>query len=563
MKKILSIISGFAIFFNGYLLVFASFTDVPTTHPYVNDINYLQSSGIVSGMHFKPRERIKRAAFAQWTLKNSGFSAADYTPRTQSRFSDVPLNNSYAPYIYKLVDLGVINIPNSGEFKPNASISKTEALAWIFSVEGIPVPKIIDESQFQATDVAPGSAIAPLIDKAMHLGVLSAGKARPTQKITRAEAAHYLKAAKSGSGTLTVTIMPSVDSDMITNPKFDVMAEVWNRIVQTYLRRNSLDKEKLIYGAIEGMAREVGDKHTDFERPGISNVLDSLSNEVEGIGAVLQMKDDEVVIVAPIVNSPAEKAGLLGGDVITAVDDTPVKGMRLDDVATRIRGQKGTQVKLTIQRGVNILNFSITRDIVQIVSASARRTSDNIAIITLSNFGENSTAEFRNAISDFQTNRPSGIVLDLRNNPGGFLNTSVEIAGYFIRSGQKITTVKYPDHEEPQLSNGNAQLAGYKIVVLVNSGSASASEILAGALQDFGLAKIIGEKTYGKGTVQEVTSFTDGSVLKLTIAEWLTPNGRSIEGNGVVPDTVVQRTSEDVRANRDPQMDQALVEVRR
>lgn len=561
MKKIIIFFFAVALFFNGTLAE-ASFSDVAPDHPFAADIEFLEQFNVVPEDTFQPEEKISREVFAKWLLNVSGFSNDEYASRTTRRFQDVPIRNPLSPYIYRLVDLGVIDFRNGRFFHPQDPITRKDALSWIFEVEGIPVPRIIDEGQFQATDIPFNSAIAPLIDKAIRLGVISPGRANPNRKLTRAQAAHFLKSAKTNQ-LLTITVMPAVESDIITNQRFDLMTDVWNRILANYLRRGSLSREQLMYGAIEGLAREVGDKHTDFERPGEDTILDSLSGEIEGIGAVIQMRDEEPVIVAPIVGSPAERAGLQGNDIITVVGDRPTRGMRLEDIVLLIKGPRGTQVSLTIRRGTNNLSFSITRELVRIVSASVRRTQDNIAIITLSNFGENSESEFREIVNGFQSNRPAGIVLDMRNNPGGFLNTALDIAGHFIRSGEKVASVRYPEREEAQNSSGGGELSTYNIIVLINSGSASASEILAGALQDYRLARLIGEKSYGKGTVQEVTSFRDGSLLRLTVAEWLTPNGLSIEGAGIVPDIVVPRTTEDMAANRDPQLDRALAELRR
>lgn len=571
MKKTLHFFLGLAIVLQGLVfnanVVFGAFADVPANHQYVQDINSLQENGVVSDTNFQPDARITRGDFAMWLLKNAGFKDENYKPHTKLKFIDVKkTGNPYFAYIYKLVDLGVPVTKGSKNpilFNQNGTITRKEALDWIFNVGGIPVPKIFDENQFQATDVNTKSDFAPLINKALALGVLNPGKVKPNAKLTRGEVAHYLKLGKNVTPQLTVTILPSVDSGIVRNPKYDIMVAAWNRIMSTYLRKDSLNQDNVIYGAIDGMVKELGDKHSDFERPGDNALLDSLSGEVEGIGAVLQMKDEQVVIVSPIVGSPAEAAGLLPNDVITAVDDIDVKGLKLSEVAARIRGKKGTQVKVTVKRGDKLLNFTITRSIVKIASVTSKRTADNILIINLNDFGTHTAQELQLVIDEVKKNKPSGIILDMRNNPGGFLNTAIEIGGFFIKSGNKIVGIKYPDHEETENSAGNADLEGIKLVVVVNGGSASAAEILAGALKDYGLAKIIGEKTYGKGTVQELSDFSDGSTLKITVAEWLTPKGNSIEKNGITPDIEVKMTDEDRAAKRDPQLDRALEEVRK
>lgn len=567
MKKIFGVFLGILFSIAWILQPAAAFSDVPADHPYGADIQYLEQLGIVHEDTFQPDAPITREVFAKWLLKNAGFIGEQYKRKNKRYLFDVKRKeNPYAPYIYRLIDLGLLESENGKKaivFKPKKNLSRREALEWIFFVEGISVPKIFDENQFQAKDVKTGSKSAPLIHKAIQLGMLAPGKVKPAKKLTRAEAAHYLKIAKNQGATLTVTILPTVDSDFVRNPKYDILLGAWNKILQSYLHKDKVKRDDLVYGAVDGMIKELGDKNSDFERPGDNALLDSLSGEVEGIGAVVQKKDDDVVVVAPLVGSPAEKAGLLPNDIIIKVDDVVVKGMKLDAVVARIKGKKGTQVKLDIRRNGKSLTFLITRDVVKIVSASMKRTDDNIAIVSLRDFGRNVDFEFGDVVAQIKENKPKAIIIDLRNNPGGFLDKSITVAGHFIKNGEKVASVRYPDHEQIYASSGDGALAEYKIIIVANAGTASASEILAGALQDHGLAKVVGEKTYGKGTVQELSDFTDGSTLKLTVAEWLTPKGRTIEKDGIAPDIEVKLTDEDRTAGRDPQMERAVEEMRK
>lgn len=531
------------------------------------DLEYLRENRIIDvNESAVPGELISRERFAKWLLRNVGFADEKYTPKSQEKpFRDVSKKNTYATYIYRLKDLGVFDgAPyNPKLFKPKEEITLKEALEWTFFVHGIPVPKVIDKEDFWATNVKSTSRVAPLVDKAMKLGLLKPGKVDLYKKLTTENAAFFLKTVRGTIPTLTVTILPTVESDLTSNPKFDILLTVWNRIGQTYLKRNGVNNDELVYGAIEGMVKELKDKHSEFLRPGDGDLIDSLHGEIEGIGAVIQLEGEEVRIVSPIIGSPAERAGLLPNDIILKVDDVVVKGMKLNAVANRIKGKRGTQVKLELKRNGKIFTVTITRDIVKIISAKVEFTEDNIAKITLSNFGELTIAEFREIIAKIQEKKPHSLVLDLRNNPGGFLETAVAIAGFFIERDRDIAIVKYPAYEEPQRSDGNAELGSYRTVILVNTGSASASEIIAGALQDYGIAKIVGEKTYGKGSVQELSTFSDRSQLKLTVAEWLTPLRRSIEKDGIAPNIEVKLTEEDRKAGRDPQMERALEELRK
>lgn len=568
MKKIFAIFLGILFSLAWLLQPAAAFSDVPSDHPYSSDIQHLEQLGVVTEDIFQPNEPVTREVFAKWVLKNVGFVGEQYKRKNKIVLLDVKMKeNSYAPYIYRLVDLGAIPVKEgkkSIHFKPKESINKVEALKWIFFVEGISVPKVFDTNTYQAKDVKVDSENAPIIHKAIQLDILKPGKVRPFAKLARAQAAHFLKTVKlsGGGGILTVTIAPTIDSDLVRNPKYDILVGAWNKILQSYLHKDKVKRDDLLYGATEGMVKALGDKNSNFERPGDNALLDSLSGEVEGIGAVVQKRDDDIVVVTPLADSPAEKAGLLPNDIITKVNGEVVKGMKLEVVVSKIKGKKGTQVVLDIRRNGKSLTFTITRDIVRVVSALMERTDDNIAMIELRDFGKNVDFEFGDIVRDLVQNKPKGIVLDLRNNPGGFLDKAISIGGFFIPRGEKIAGVRYPTHEDAHNSSGDAELREFKTIIIANSGSASAAEILAGALQDYGIAKVIGEKTFGKGTVQELSDFTDGSTLKLTVAEWLTPKGRSIEKDGILPDIAVKLTDEDRKAEKDPQMERALAELR-
>lgn len=548
MKKIIAAFLGLIFLYQSSFSVFADFSQ---------DRKFLERLLETPLEILQGDSPVSREIFAKLVLKNAGIHLDSGRVKKRRSF--------YAPYIYRIIELGLgmRGDPEHRSFKPKEFITRKEALEWIFTVEGILVPKVFDEMQFQAEDVNHDSKMAPLIHKAISLGLLRPGRVTPNRKLTFAEAAKYLRAIKNSEKILTVTILPSFDSDLLRNSKFDILVNIWNKITQNYLKRSFVQREKLLYGAIEGMVRELDDRHSQFERPGEHGTLESLSGEIEGIGAVIQEKNDNIVVVSPLLDSPAQKAGLLANDIIIAVDGKSVKGMKLSQVVTRIKGKKGTQVTLDILRGFQSLSLSITRDKVKVISAKLKRTEDNIAIVTLANFGQNSQAEFQNITQELLNNKPKGIILDLRNNPGGYLNASVQMSGYFIKNQDKVAIVRYPDHDDPQYPGTSGELADISILVLTNGGTASASEILAGALQDYKRAILVGEKTFGKGTVQELSDFQDGSALKLTVAEWLTPLGRSIEKNGITPDIEVKLTQDDRLLGRDPQMERALEELRK
>ncbi|MDP3985687.1 MAG: S41 family peptidase [bacterium] len=340
---------------------------------------------------------------------------------------------------------------------------------------------------------------------------------------------------------------------------FDLYWKVWNLLKDKYVERPVSDTQ-LFYGSLRGMVEALEDPYTVFLDPEMTDrFTQELAGKFEGIGAEIGMKDGALLIVAPLPGSPAERAGLLAGDRILAIDGTDVAGMTIEEAVSRIRGPQDTQVTLSILRGEADApkDIVITRDEIVVHSVRTKFGEENIAVIDIFQFGDDTTAEFKQAVLEVVSKNPKGIIVDLRNNPGGFLDSAVDIAGEWVEKNQ-VVVVEKNDERHDFRSPGPARLAGIPTVVLVNGGSASGAEILAGALQDYTLATLVGTKTFGKGSVQDFQVFGDGSALKFTIAEWLTPLGRSINKLGIDPDEVVEFTEEDAAARRDPQMIRAL-----
>jgi len=342
---------------------------------------------------------------------------------------------------------------------------------------------------------------------------------------------------------------------------FKLFWEAWDALKQSYVDRSKLTDKQLFYGALKGMVAAVGDPYTVFMDPQITKEFeDDLSGTFDGIGAEIGMKDDVLTIVAPLPGMPAEKAGLKAGDKIYAINGTSTTGLSVDEAVRRIRGQKGTQVTLSIFReGFKaIKDFTVTRDSIVVKSVNTRMRDDGIYVVEVSNFNNDTLDLFNAAVREIVTKNPKGIILDLRNDPGGFLDTAIEMASEWIEEGV-IVSEKYSDTRiDEHLSRGQARLKDFPTVVLVNQGSASASEIVAGALQDYERAKIVGKQTFGKGSVQTMQNLEDGSSIKITVAKWLTPKGRSISDEGIKPDIEVDLTEDDFSKDKDPQMDKAI-----
>jgi len=349
--------------------------------------------------------------------------------------------------------------------------------------------------------------------------------------------------------------------------------QVWN-----YVRDNYVDSDvpetKLFYGALAGMVGSLGDPYSVFLNPEISERFDAeLSGSFEGIGAEIGIKKDRLTIIAPLSDTPADRAGLRPGDKVLAIDGYDTRGISLDYAVSLIRGEKGTEVVLAVLSNGDeeARDVSIVRDKIEIDSVKFSRKNsgkvedegfklkeDDIAYIELLYFNENTLSDWNKTVQDALAANPKGIIFDLRNNPGGFLSTAIEVAGEWVNGKDVVLESLRDGTRLAHRANRQARFENIPTVVLVNRGSASGSEIVAGALQDYGVATIIGETTFGKGSVQDLKKFKDGSSVKLTIAEWLTPLGRNINEEGIVPDIEIERTREDYDNDLDPQMDKAL-----
>lgn len=338
---------------------------------------------------------------------------------------------------------------------------------------------------------------------------------------------------------------------------------VWKMLSDMYVNETSLDHQKMVYGAIKGMVASLEDPYTVYMTPNETvDFNQNLNGQLEGIGAELTVRDQALVIVSPLKDSPAEKAGLQPGDVVYKIDGKITADMSLFDAITKIRGTKGTSVVLTIMRKSEKAPFdvSIIRDTVNVESVTMSDKGDGIAYISINQFNDSTKPEFETKVKELLLKQPKGLILDLRFNGGGYLDISIDILSEFLKGKVDAVGIKRRDeskNETIQVS-GEPQLPDVPLVVLINNGSASASEIVAGALKDHKRAFLIGEQSFGKGSVQEVDSLPDGSSLRITIAKWFTPNGESIDHVGIKPDMEVKMTDEDYTKDLDPQLDAAI-----
>lgn len=345
---------------------------------------------------------------------------------------------------------------------------------------------------------------------------------------------------------------------------YSLLWDALDQLNSKYVDR-PLDQQKLMFGAVQGLVAAAGDPYTAFLNPDDAKAFkEQLSGTFSGIGAEVGVKDNQIVIVAPLEDTPASRAGILADDMILSIDSVSTQGMTVEQAVTKIRGKAGTSVLLSIlHKGKTTpQNISIVRANIQVKSVKLDTKEVNgkkIAVIKMNEFGDDTKGLLDQAIDTIVRGNYSGVVLDLRNNPGGYLETAVNTISDWIDSDQvAVKEVGFGNSEKDYKTAGVPRLKGMKTVILVNGGSASASEIVAGALQDYKAATLVGEKTFGKGSVQELQELQGNSEIKITVAKWLTPKGRGINKVGLDPDIKLERTADDITNKKDPQMDKAL-----
>ena len=357
----------------------------------------------------------------------------------------------------------------------------------------------------------------------------------------------------------------SKDLEVIANSdEFKAFWKVWRTLDEKYIKAASTTNDKKIYGAIQGLTASYGDPYTVFFPPAESKLFkEDIAGDFGGVGMEIGIKDKQLQVVTPIKDSPAERAGVKTGDLIISINSTSTAGMSTDEAVKLIRGPKGTEVKITfIPVGTNKpLVRTITRDTIKVPTIDVVNKDGGITVISLYSFTAQSAELFRNALRQFVLSGNHKLILDLRRNPGGYLESAWDIASWFLPAGKVIVTEDFGKNNNPNIFKSK----GYdifnnnlKMLILVDGGSASASEILAGALKEQGVAKLVGTKTFGKGSVQELVNITDNTSLKVTIASWLTPNGHNLSHDGLEPDYNVPVTDKDLASKRDPQMEKAI-----
>lgn len=347
----------------------------------------------------------------------------------------------------------------------------------------------------------------------------------------------------------------------LQNTDFQLFWDAYLKLKSAY--NGDIDPQKYLYGAIEGGYGSLNDPYTVFLSPELSkDFTDELSGELEGIGVKIGELDGAPAIIAPLEDSPAQKAGLKPKDKIVKIDDVDTQTMSLDEVVSKIRGTAGTTVKLDIQReGVaDLLHFEIKREKIEVKTVEVSYI-DDVAIVALNEFGLDTKVEFSRAAQEIAGKNINKLILDLRNNPGGLLDGAIDVSGEIFPEGTTVVLEQNKTSKDELKTNSSGTLKQVKLAVLVNGGTASSAEIVAGAIKDHNRGKVIGEKTFGKGTVQELDPLRGGSSAKITVAKWLTPKGTNIDKNGIVPDIEVKEPDNILFLSNDPLVKRAIEEL--
>jgi len=391
---------------------------------------------------------------------------------------------------------------------------------------------------------------------AVHEKAGRRGRSWPLKRIAVAMA---VAALFFGAGVVVGRDNPKNSASDGSALNYSSVNQVYNLLKKDF--DGNLNQTDLINGAKTGLVNAAGDPYTEFFNPAQAKTFnDELSGSITGIGAELGTDDSgNIVIVSPLAGYPADKAGLKPKDIISAVNGTATSGMSVDEVVSKIRGNPGTKVTLTITRGsAPAFNVAITRQKITLPSVTWHEDG-SIGYLSISQFTSDTSGLAQKAAQEFKSKGVKGVVLDLRNDPGGYLSAAVDVSSFWLKQGSTVVSERRgATIVDTEYASGNNLLAGLPTVVLINEGSASASEITAGALRDNGIATLVGTKSFGKGSVQEVKNLPDGSELKITIARWYTPAGKNIDKQGLTPDvSVADPTSDQAKAAQDPQKDKA------
>ncbi len=487
-------------------------------------------------------EGITRGAFLQGAV-----SAFDIMS-TEGKLPYKRVPAGIRPAVQAAYDEGAMGAFKEKEVQFGRTITRGEAAYVIAALSLTPAPS---DNIKTFTDVKEGSDMSKAVNIVLQKNWMRALRPKlfgVNQPLTTSEATLLFKRIRQSRGidsstpTVKIRLNPKTSTGTVQNQVLDA---VWNLMNREYLYKDRLKDSKENFPATDALVKSVKDPYTVYMPPSEAKQFhDQIQGEVTGIGVQVEANEAGLLIMAPLPGSPAEGAGLKAGDIITQVNDDSLKGVSYQDAVMKVRGPKGSTVKLRVLRNGNEMLFTVTRDTVKVPEISLTMTDRNVAILKVSQFGDATDKQIRAKLQEAKDKSPKGVIIDLRNNPGGLLHAADEMVSAFVPNGSVVANIHTRESAYTEVTTEEPIFDSLTpLYILVNKGSASASEIVAGALQDYKRATLIGTTTFGKGTVQQVIEFKDGSSLKMTIAEWKTPQDRKIDGIGVIPDTPVDSTN--------------------
>lgn len=537
IKSICAFFILFAVFFQ---TASASFNDVVPQSLFYDAVNYFSYEVPIISLdkdNFRPLDQVNRAEFLKLMIM-SGNSKIDQGP-FDLPFEDINGDEWFAPYVNKAYELKIINFDKTDPyFRPGETINRVDGINYILTYYGID-PEMVSDFPKDYLDVKETDYFANESQITYMFQLLSDYKSRffsPHKELTRAETVHILFQLHQ-AGFINSTLTPSDYTTIREEDSYALFLDVYNTILDKYIDKDLIDRDNLIYGAISGMVTSLSDPYSSFILPQDATTFqESLSGSFDGIGVYLNYVDGKYVIQTTLKGSPAEEAGLKSNDIITNIEGVSTSNMTFDNIIDLLRGSSGTDVTITIKRNSVIKDYTLTRALIDIPFVESEMI-DGVGVIHYYQFTSNSNYQFVEEINNILDQNPKGLVIDLRNNPGGYVYSAQQLASRFIPKNAPFTTIMLADdYSYNEVSYGPGDLSKYNTVILMNEGSASASEIIALALKEKVGARIVGMPSYGKAKVQELISYRDGSSLKLSIGRWTSPNGVSVEGTGVIPD---------------------------
>lgn len=552
-KKILiSIICSFFFVQNAFA---AQFTDVVEQSLFYDAVNYFVTEVPILATdreEFNPLDKVTKAEFFKLLIRSGG-----YDPENKNYdipYNDVSGDEWFAPYLNKALDLSVLKY---NEFNPNFNaghtVTRAQAFNWIFDFYEINT-EAVNQLTIDYTDVNPEDPYANISKIAYEFKLLHDHKTQQfnaDKELTRAETIHIFYQIHKNQFSLPNA--ESSDEEYIdtSDANFALFYEVWSKVTQDYIDKNEIDEDELIYGAISGMVTKLDDPYSVFFEPVEADLFnESLEGEFDGIGIYLTQESNNFVILTPLKGSPAEEAGLKPNDIIIEIDDEPITGLEIENVIELLRGETGTTVKLKIKRNGNHLLKYVERAKIDVPYVESE-IINNIGVIHYYQFTTNSHSQFESELENVTSTGVDGIIIDLRNNPGGYLYSAQELVSEFLPSGTPYVNIIFADGTTyTEKSSGPGDLENIPLIVLINDGSASASEIAALAFRDQLNADIVGLNSYGKSKIQEIVGFPDGSTLKLSIARWVSPNGTDVSDTGIEPDYLVRLNETDTQLKK-------------